>query len=119
MAGSISKTKTDGGWCEVKPFHGRPTWDDFLDSAALAGIDEDAFWNLTPRECERSQWAFIKKRRIEEIRVISTGWWVANLMKQRRLPSLNTLITPTKIVKGEEKARLDAEFNQMAKEMGM
>src|SRR6185295_14834632 len=96
----------------------RPTWESLLDVAALAGIDEDTFWNLTSREIERKLWAYYEHK-VEIVKQgITIAWWTDSLRRQKRLQSLATFINPAKKVVGEDKQRLQEDHDRMVREMG-
>ena len=95
-----------------------PDWLELLDAAALLEISEAEFWNLTPAEFERAQWAYLRRREREDRRTIASAWYVATFSRQKRLTSLTTLLAPVRKVSDDERKKLDEEHARMIQRIG-
>ncbi len=98
----------------------RPTWDELLDAAALIGVSDEDFWLLTWTEFDRKQWAHLRHEEARYKLMLKQAWYTASYTRTKRLPSLQIVLNPeARVVRGEEKARLQAEHEQMMKAMGV
>lgn len=72
---------------------------------------------MTPEEFERALWATWKHRENQLRDDMRNAWYIANLMRQRNLPSLGVFLGPPAYDQ-EDIARRQAEHEQLMKEMG-
>jgi len=86
----------------------------------LIGVSDEEYWNLTPREFERKQWAHLKGERDEHKKLLTLAWHVAVFTRTRkRLPSLTRVLNPVaKRLSPEEKKVKQDEFDMLVREMG-
>lgn len=88
-----------------------------MDAAALCGVSDAEFWNLTPAEFERRQWAHLKteiaRGKNAWDMALATGWWAAVLSKQKRIQSLHSMLNPARQAVGEERIERQAEFDEL------
>jgi hypothetical protein len=85
----------------------------------LCGITETEFWNLTPAELDRRQWAY-RKRQVQEGKdLIELAWWIEILHRQKTVPPLHVLQNPPRVLTGEEREEADADHADLVKEMGL
>lgn len=49
--------------------------------------------------------------------IVSVAWYTAMFGRQKRLASLNTILIPGRKVEGNEKAQLDADHDELVREM--
>lgn len=70
---------------------------------------------MTPAETFHTIEAVRAHRTREEKLALSTAWHTAALMRSKRMPSLKRFLTAdqAQVVRGQEKAKMDAERRQM------
>lgn len=81
-------------------------------------MTEIEFWDATPAEIERVQWAYLRRRQREQVNLRTLAWLTENLHRQKRLPSLATFTDPPKVLRPEELQVVESDHERLVREMG-
>lgn len=83
-------------------------------------MTEAEFWNATPAEVERRQWAYLWRVEEDHTLGVTVAWLAASWQRAKRMPSLAKALgrDRPRIVTPEERERLDAEHARMSRELG-
>lgn len=86
----------------------------YLDARAH-GIPGAQFWDLSLRELWREMAAIQQRRRDARDARIVQAWWIANLVWQKKLPDLKSLLTPTEAPRAQTWQEMRATMRAFAR----
>lgn len=84
-------------------------------------MTEDEFWNATPAETDRRQWAYRRRMQDAERVAVKQAYLTASWQRAKRLESLSVILArldgPQELT-AEEQATLQADHERLERELG-